>query len=129
MQSKLSNETQRLLETSVESFEKLDILLFLWRRRGSWSPRQVADELQLTEGEVARLFDELTRAGLTSAPQEGHYIIAQTANGAVGELARSFDETPIEVVRCLSARAMHRIRKTTEGAFAEALSRRRSRRP
>jgi hypothetical protein len=126
--SQLSDETRVLLETSVESFEKLDILLFLWRRRGHWEPKQVAVELALPPGDVSRLFEELTRVGLTSALRDGHYTIAQSAADSIGKLARAFEQAPVEVVRFLSARAMYRARSTTARAFAEAFLRGRSKR-
>jgi DNA-binding IclR family transcriptional regulator len=125
----LSDGVRALLENGVDSYEKIDVILFLWRERGTWDVSQIATAMKLSAADVSKLLGELTEARLVVSPKAGHFAVEPTAIADLGALARTFEDSPVLVVQSLSRSAMRRLRRSTADAFVQAFERARNKPP
>jgi Mn-dependent DtxR family transcriptional regulator len=120
----LSQTVRQLLDTHVESFEKLELLMLLRRAPGGRSTSgELALALDLGGDEVREIVAALSSAGLVARADDGGISLApRTAEdrAALDELARVYDEDKIALVKAIAETAMDRLRNLAGRAFADA---------
>jgi hypothetical protein len=63
-----SEETRTLLLEHVETFDKLEVLVHVWRHRGrAWTSQLVADRLRMNPVLAASVLDALCESGLVTS--------------------------------------------------------------
>jgi hypothetical protein len=122
----LDARVQQLLDTRIESFDQLELLLLLHDCRDqSWTVEAIAERFQRGT-DVMETLKALQLAGfiqgLLSNPKlEYRYAPASAQlDQAVTELARAYREQPITVIRVMSANSIRRMRVGAARAFADA---------
>lgn len=120
---RIPREVRKLLETDLDSIEKVDAVRYLWRVRGSITRTELMRALQLEREATHALIAELARAGVVEIDEEGGAIrLGSQAGGAAwDELMQLHDEDRLVIVSALSALAVERIRTMAARAFGEAL--------
>jgi DNA-binding MarR family transcriptional regulator len=119
--SVLSPSLRKLIDTHIESFEKLELLMFLRRAPGERATSgELARALELDAGEVRSIVAQLSAAGLVARAADGAVAPAPQHQAALDELARVYDEDKIELVKAIAEAAMDRLRNLAGRAFAEA---------
>ena len=120
---RIPREVRKLLETELDSIEKVDAVRYLRRVRGSITRTELMRALQLEREATHALIAELARAGLVEIDEQGGGI--RLGGHAVGaawdELMQLYDEDRLMIVSALSALAVERIRTMAVRAFGEAL--------
>jgi DNA-binding transcriptional ArsR family regulator len=119
----LSQTLRKLLDTHVESFEKLELLMLLRRAPGSQTAGELALALSLGADEIRETAAALSAAGLVTRAPDGRISLApQTAEqrAALDELARVYEEDRIVLVKAIAETAMERLRSLAGRAFADA---------
>lgn len=120
----LSQTLRKLLDTHVDSFEKLELLMLL--RRPPVERRTIgalALALDLGSDEVREIVAALSSAGLVERAADGGISLApRTAEdrAALDELAQVYDEDKIALVKAIAETAMDRLRNLAGRAFADA---------
>jgi hypothetical protein len=130
--ARLSPAVRKLLEGPVDSFEKLELVLALFRSTTPLGPADLRDTLQLSLDTVQRLLDELADSALITLEPSGDSTIARLVpkendGAALNELARLYDDDRVLVVTTLSNIAMDRIRGMAARTFADAFQLRKKR--
>ena len=128
----LSAAVHELLEKRIESFDQLEILLFLYRRKDqSWTAHDIAKHLR-QPGQMTEALDALCRADLVEAALETselRYAYSSSSSPldeAVSELSRQYRDHPLAVMRIMSANSIRRVRTKAAHTFTEALVLRRA---
>jgi hypothetical protein len=113
---------RRLLDGKLDSFEKLELSIALYRAPAhSLSLSELSTKLQLSIHIVDRGIDELARAGIVQAAGGlARLTIDAQDLPALDEIAAFYDEDRLLVVRTLTEIAMDRIRGMAARAFADA---------
>ncbi|MBA3502001.1 MAG: hypothetical protein M4D80_20130 [Myxococcota bacterium] len=119
--STASPALRRLLETKLDTYEKLELVVVLSKRAGMEAPlEELARELQVGDDVMKRLADELARTGLVEITGEQVRLV-----GEPGDLA-TIDEgaalEPRKVISLLSSIALDRIRGMAARSFADAFT-------
>jgi DNA-binding IclR family transcriptional regulator len=121
--SRLPGQVRKLLETAVDSIEKVELIRHL-RSAAAPVPRaEIARMLDLDREAADTLIAELAHAGLVEivgmrgAVQAG----AAAADEACADLLRIYDEDRTQIVTVLSTLALQRIRDMAAWTFGEAL--------
>jgi hypothetical protein len=122
MQNKfdLRVELQELIARRIESYEELEVLLALRRFQGHFcSVPFIAQLTNLSHSSVEEAGSGLCRRGIAETDREQglaiRYAPADAAEDAlVGELAVTYRERKLEVIRVMTAMAFERLR--TRGA-------------
>lgn len=136
MPPRLSPAVRRLLESTIDTFEKLAIVLALFR---STRPLTIADlvrALDLELDQVRKILAELLRDDLVAieAAEAGELqgagqivrLVPKDGDGAaLSELAQAYEEDSVLVVKALSAISVDRIRSMAARTFADAFQLRR----
>lgn len=124
-----SPAVRRLLESPLDSFEKLEIVVALHRTAVHTSSNaELARAVALPLEIVVRAVDELTRAGFVQHAGGLTRLTIDAADlAALGELVALYDEDRILVVRALSQISMDKIRGMAARTFAGAFKLRRKR--
>jgi hypothetical protein len=104
---------RRLLADVIDSFEKLEILVYVYR--SSYQVRstsEIAKALSLPTDEVDQAVRSLTQQGVLdpSGPQAG----------AVAALVQMYEDDRIEVLNTMTKMALARVRKEAARVFADA---------
>lgn len=124
MPEQLSPALRDLLDTGIDSFEKLEVVVALHRdagRRGS--QQELATALALGRDEMRNLVGELERAGLLARDGADTLVLAPQraqASAALAELVRLYDVDKISLVKAILDRAMARLRNLAGRAFSDA---------
>jgi hypothetical protein len=123
----ISEDVKALLRDHIESFEQLEILLLLHRRRGdTWTPDSAASELNLDPDAAATALEDLCRGGIAEVSGEGgarRYQYRQgtpTMEATIHALAEGYDEHRLEVIKLMNKNAIERVRTSAMRAFADA---------
>lgn len=122
MSTSVSPALRALLESHVDSFEKLEVIIALHRAGDHPStPRELADSLNLDRAEVRGVLDGFARAGLTESAN-GFVQIAPRGPlaSAVSELATIYADDKSTLVIAIAEISMERLRNMAGRAFAEA---------
>ncbi len=120
----LSPTLRKLLDTRVESFEKLELLMLLRRTPGGSSTiGAISRTLDLGSDEVRAIAGDLSSGGLVAWAPDGTVSLAPRTDedqAALDELARVYEDDKIAVVKAIAETAMDRLRNLAGRAFAEA---------
>jgi hypothetical protein len=122
----ISEHAKALLRDHIESFEQLEILLLLHRRRGEiLDPDAVATELKMDFDTVTDALAHFCREHLAIRIEgEGRrFRYGPDRPGldeAVGDLAESYDENRLEVINLMNTNAIERVRTSAMRAFANS---------
>ncbi len=121
--SRLSHEARRLLETDLDSLEKLEVMRHLQQARSPVAQIDLMAALQLNREVTAALLGELARAELVAGGDDrgGLRLGTRAGSPACEELLQSYAEDRLTVVSVLSTIAMDRIRSMAMRTFGEAL--------
>ena len=124
MSTSLSQALRKLLDTHVESFEKLELLMLLRRApSGSQTAGELALALSLGADEIREIVAALSAAGLVTRAPDGRIALApQPAEqrAVLDELARVYEDDRIVLVKAIAETAMERLRNLAGRAFADA---------
>lgn len=123
MSTPISNALRKLLDNHVESFEKLELLMFLRRAPdGSSTIGELARSLDLGSDEVREIVAALAAGGLVTRVDGTVTLAPRTPEqrAALDELAQIYDDDKITLVKAIAETAMERLRNLAGRAFAEA---------
>jgi DNA-binding transcriptional ArsR family regulator len=122
--SSLSPALRKLLDAHVESFEKLELLMFLRRSPGQRSTiGDLSLALDLGGDEVRAIVAALSAGGLVARAADGGIVLDPQRpedRGVLDELARVYEEDKIVLVKAIAETAMDRLRNLAGRAFADA---------
>lgn len=131
--SSASDEARTLLLQHVETFDKLEVLVYLWRARGqARTARSIADALQMSTELVVELVAGLCASGLTSTssgqPPVYAYAPASPALArAVDALATLQQENRLWITNLMLDDAKARLQRTFSAMADERTRARRKR--
>jgi len=112
---------RRLLETKLDTFEKLELVVVLSKRPGMTATfDDVARELQVGSDVLRRVAADLARSGLVEL--EGDQVTLTPADGELQMIAEGAQLEPRAVMRLLSSIALDRIRGMAARSFADAFT-------
>lgn len=124
MSSILSPALRKLIDTQVESFEKLELLMLLRRTPSQrLTTGEVALALDLGSDEVRAIVTALSAGGLVARAADGAISLAPQnaeAQAVMDELAGVYEEDKIVLVKAIAETAMDRLRNLAGRAFADA---------
>jgi len=122
----VSEKAKALLRDYIESFEQLEILLLLHRRRGdTLGADSVVTELKLGLDSVDDALAHLARAHLIAVRAESPRLFQygpanSVMDAAVGDLAGAYDDNRLEVINLMNTNAIERVRTSAMRAFANS---------
>lgn len=124
MTTALPHGVRELLQSRINSFEKLELVVALHGApRATMSIEQLANQLKTTRGIVQSAALELRTAALVEVTSAGevHLIPPSSRDAAaLDELVRCYRDDPFAVVKALGEIALERIRNMAAHAFADA---------
>lgn len=129
----MTPEIQRLLETTIDSFEKLEIVRSLWRQDAApWSAERLAERVGTSADHIEASLDELTAAGIVRSMAKGRELAA--AKGCaqaptIEQLLALYAEDPLAIMRVINEIAVQRIRSMAARTFADSFLMRRPKKP
>ncbi len=125
----ISDDVKALLRDHIESFEQLEILLLLHRRRGdTWTPDSVARALSMNmdPDDAATALEDLCRSSLVDVRVDGagrSYRYRQGApnlEATIHALSEGYEEHRLEVIKLMNKNAIERVRTSAMRTFADA---------
>lgn len=129
----ISEDVKILLRDHVESYEKLEILRLLEKQADvSWTCQQVAERLNLPLGLAEEALEGLRASGILDAGKdadEGTLRLlprSPALRETVERLLRGYEAQPLDIIRCMNANAIERIRNSAIQTFADAFVLRKS---
>ncbi|HWO21270.1 MAG TPA: hypothetical protein VNO30_21020 [Kofleriaceae bacterium] len=126
MSTSFSPALRKLLDAHIESFEKLELLMFLLRSPSHHSTvGDLSLALDLGGDEVRAIALALSTGGLVTRAADGRIALApqRPEEGAVlDELARVYDEDRMTLVTTIAETAMNRLRSLAGRALADAFA-------
>jgi hypothetical protein len=119
-----SPELRRLLETKLDTYEKLELVVVLCKRVNMEGQAQdLARELQVGDDVLKRFAAEVARTGLVEIDDERIRLIAQPHElVTIGEGAKLLESDPRRLMSLLSSIALDRIRGMAARSFADAFT-------
>jgi DNA-binding transcriptional ArsR family regulator len=123
----MDDAVRSLLETHIDSFEGLEALLLLRRRRGlPMALESVHSGIRIPTRDLDAALLRLERAGLVTSRKEANTTVytyepkSQALSDAVERLAAAYADSPVEIARLLSVKAIERVRSEAAQLFADA---------
>jgi hypothetical protein len=123
----LPTEVLALLREHIESYEQLELLLFLRARPGHWcSTQAVAAQLGWTEALVEESGRVLQRQQLVcSKVGKGDLLLSYAPGGpeleqTISNVAIAYADNRLDVVKVMTANALDRFRTRAVGIFSSA---------
>ena len=119
-----SPELRRLLETKLDTYEKLELVVVLSKHADKEAlAADLARDLQVGDDVLMRFAGEVARSGLVEITGERIRLVAQPHELAtIAEGATLFESDPRRVMSLLSAIALDRIRGMAARSFADAFT-------
>ena len=119
-----SPELRRLLETKLDTYEKLELVVVLAKQANMEAlATDLARELQVGDDVLNRFAAEVARSGLVEITGERIRLVARAEDLAtIAEGTRLFESDPRRVMSLLSAIALDRIRGMAARSFADAFT-------
>lgn len=117
----------RLLETTLDSYEKLEVVCAV-RDRGELEPQSLLGRLRIDAHELALVIDALVAAQLLHRTGINVALGPRGKDADVTELMTIYAEDQVLVVTSLSALVVGRLRNMAANAFADAFVLRKRRR-
>lgn len=125
--NELSAEIVGLMRDRIEDYEQLEILQLLWSERDVWwSAAELAARLPLDEERIEAACRKLEKSRLTCSRVKADLLSFTYAPATahigllVDQLFQAYQDSPIEVVKHMSANAIERVRTAALQAFADA---------
>ena len=120
--SRIPPQLRRLLESPLDTFEKLEICMVLWTAAArTQSPRELAARVQLPLDLVERGLEDLVAAKYVElAGGLARLTVPASQVDDVQALVEMYATDRILIVRTLSELAMDRVRGMAARAFADA---------
>lgn len=127
--ARLPPPVQQLLETQLDSFEKLELVLVLHAAPArSATLVELARQLQFPQELVGRIVYQLAETGLVQVDGgTAHFVERPGQRAALDELRATYDDDRVLIVTTLSEIAMKRIRGMAARTFADAFRLRKKR--
>jgi hypothetical protein len=122
-QPEMPAEVVRLLSSSVDSFEKVEVLFLAWREpTDAWTVEQTAERLRLPAESIGAVLDELRAAGLLAIDGQGYRFAPSRDEDHIAAVAlcRLYDADRLAVLKEMTSLAMDRIRSSAARAFSDA---------
>jgi DNA-binding IclR family transcriptional regulator len=119
----LSRALRKLLDTRLDSFEKLELVMALRRSEARRSTiGELAHELDLARDDVRRIVLDLMKAGLVTCVEDQVTLAPRAAGdqGVLDELAAAYQQDKMTVVKPIAESALDRLRNLAGRAFADA---------
>lgn len=123
----LPEGVQKLLRDHIESYEQLELLLFLRTERDHpWTVEALTVPFRIPASLASLALDELQRAGFLEARALGartqYVYVAQSdhVEATLQSLAQAYREHPIPILKQMSANAIERVRTAALRTFADA---------
>jgi len=125
----IPEDVKGLLRDYIESFEQLEILLLLHRRRDdTWTPDSVASALSMNmdPDDAEAALQDLCRRSLVDVRVDGAeqcYRYRQSAPGleaTIHALSEGYEEHRLEVIKLMNKNAIERVRTSAIRTFADA---------
>lgn len=115
-------EVQRLLSDVVDSFEKLEVVVHVFRTRTTpQTTDQIAKAVAVSAADIADALAELARDGVVRASSpEWCFETGGPWASAVGKLVETYDHDRLELVNSMAQAAVERIRTSAARVFADA---------
>jgi hypothetical protein len=115
---------RRLLETKLDTYEKLELVVVLSRRDGATATLgDLARELQVGDDVLKRLATDLSRSGLVAIQKDLLQLAATPAElPVIEEGAQLYQSDRGKVISLMSTIAMDRIRGMAARSFADAFT-------
>jgi hypothetical protein len=105
----------------LDSFEKLELVTCLSRKRAPMSPEELASALRIDRAELVEPLAALAREQIIAAGDKGYEIVdGGKWTQHVAELTSLYEEDRIAVVTIMSEAALSRLRRQANRAFADA---------
>jgi predicted transcriptional regulator len=119
--SPLSPELHALLESKLDTFEKLEVVLTLRAAGRPMSLNEVAHELQVGPEALQRVTDSVVASGIIVRSEDDLFALRSGPwDVLVDEAARLHQRQPQQLMRALTRIAMERIRGMSARTFADA---------
>ena len=121
MKSNLSPELQELLDRTLHTLEKLEVVLALRAAKKPLSTADLAVELQVGEEVLRRVVDSVVASGILETT-EGDILRLRSGSWdpQLEEAARVYADDPQTLMRAFTRIAMERIRGRAARTFADA---------
>lgn len=119
----LPEDVQRLLTTTVDSFEKIEVLLLAWQQPDlAWTVAEAVARIRLPADGIAAAVDELVADRLLLRSGAGYRLapVADADRAATAALCELYASDRLRVLKELTALAMDRIRSSAARAFSDA---------
>jgi hypothetical protein len=120
----IAPEIRDLLRDCVNTYEKLDVLLLLWRKQVALEFAEIAGTLQLGARATQEALAHLRAAELVFEEQRDRFRYRPrlgSQRSAVDGLAHLFESDPVRIVQWMSRNAFDRLHSSAANAFAEAV--------
>jgi hypothetical protein len=115
------------VEKYVQSYEQLEVLLLLCRRRDvSWTPTTVGEAVRISTLLAAKALDDLCRDRLVDQLQMGRqssYTFRPASSrlaATIEALLKEYDDNPLNVIHLMNEKALDRVRSAAARTFADA---------
>jgi hypothetical protein len=119
-------EARAWLFDHIQTYEHLEIMLLAHKQRDrDWTADSVGVALKLPAASAAEVLADLTASGLlerreTTSPVFRYRPASPGHERAVDCLVRSYEEDRLNVIKLMTANALHRVRTGAMRAFADA---------
>ena len=126
MPETLPENVRAFLRDHVESYEQLELLLFLREQHAlEWSMRQIAERMHFPADEIDEAVRGLVVAGcvVERAQPERAIRYAPRDEGqaaAIDALAAAYAARPLAIIKLMNANAIERVRSAAIDTFADA---------
>ncbi len=121
MSSILSPELHALLESKLDTFEKLEVVLSLSAAGRPLTIGELAHELQVGRDVLQRVADSVVDTGIiVRSDDEAFSLHSGRWDAAIAEAARLHASQPQLLMRAMTRIAMERIRGMSARTFADA---------
>lgn len=126
-ESELPADVQVFLREHIESYEQLELLLIVRADRESrWTEGSLGTRLRLSPSPVRAALDRLAAAGFVErqahSGEDSYAYVCQSeeTEATIAQLAASYREYPIPIIKLMSANAIERLRTAALRTFSDA---------
>jgi hypothetical protein len=126
MPETLPENVRAFLRHHVESYEQLELLLFLREHHAlGWPISQIAERLHFPSGEIDQAVAGLVAAGCVAERAQPERAIRYAPRdegqaAAIDGLAAAYAARPLAIIKLMNANAIERVRSAAIDTFADA---------
>jgi predicted transcriptional regulator len=125
--NELPHDVAAFLHDHVESYEQLELLLLMHANRGTdYTAEALSSQLHIHSSLVQAAVEALQSSGFLEARRHGgetrhaYHSQSEAVEATIGRLAVAYRETPIPIIKLMSANSIDRMRTAAMRAFADA---------